>query len=467
MVSAAKAAPEKIEDAWHPARLIPTTGIGGQDEQEQRATSSLLAVMQAVPDFGRALLRHLDAPAGRIRTFSEVRFKSVVDKKVSIPDGGIVVDRGKTEWRCLVEVKTGTADLRPEQVATYLDLARDNGIQAVLTISNQITSSPGEPPFAVDPRKLKKVALRHLSWWHIMTDAIEQHRHRGVTDPDQAWILGELIAYLDNERSGASGFTDMGDKWVAVRDGARALTLRAKDPAAREVAQRWVEFVQWLALGLRQDLGRDVTAGWARNQTPSDRLGALVEELEASGRLQASVRVPGAINAVDISVDLRTRLVTTSVNVAAPRDGRAKTRITWLLRQLRDAPARVRVDASFPMVKETTSAMLTDAVKDPEMLLWSRDPKREPRSFTVALSREMGIKRGKGQGSFVAESKQQVVDFYRLVVQSLKPWTAGAPKLPAPQADPEMVASPTPPEYTGSARDPGEGIDPEHARRSE
>ena len=67
--------PEKIEDAWHTARLIPTTGIGGQDEQEQRATSSLLAVMHAVPEFGRALLKHLDAPAGRIRTFSEVRFK--------------------------------------------------------------------------------------------------------------------------------------------------------------------------------------------------------------------------------------------------------------------------------------------------------------------------------------------------------------------------------------------------------
>ena len=44
------------EDGWRPSRLIPTTGIGGQDEQEQRATSSLLAVMSSVPQFGRALL---------------------------------------------------------------------------------------------------------------------------------------------------------------------------------------------------------------------------------------------------------------------------------------------------------------------------------------------------------------------------------------------------------------------------
>ena len=457
----AKAAPEKIEDGWHAARLIPTTGIGGQDEQEQRATSSLLAVMQAVPEFSRALLKYLDAPAGRIRTFSEVRFKNAIDKKVSIPDGGIVVDRGKTEWRCLVEVKTGHADLRPEQVAGYLDIARDNGIQAVLTISNQITSSPSEPPFPVDSKKTKKVVLRHLSWWHIMTEAIDQLRHRGISDPDQAWILGELIAYLDNERSGASGFTDMGDKWVSVRDGARALTLRSNDPAAGEVAHRFVEFTQWLALGLRQDLGRDVSVIWPKNETPAARQASLVEKMVETGRLNASVKVPGAINPVDICVDLRTRLVDTSVQVAAPRDGRAKTRITWLLRQLRDAPPRVRIDASFPMVKESTSAMLTVAAKSPEALQWSKDPKREPRSFTVALSREMGIKRGKGPGSFVAESKVQVVDFYRLVVQSLKPWSAGAPKLPLPVVEGDELASPRPPDYTADTRDPGEGRDPE------
>ena len=74
----------KPEESWHQARLIPTTGIGGQEEQEQRATSSLLAVMRAVPQFGRALLVHLDAPAGRIDTFTEVRFLDA-DEKPSSP----------------------------------------------------------------------------------------------------------------------------------------------------------------------------------------------------------------------------------------------------------------------------------------------------------------------------------------------------------------------------------------------
>jgi hypothetical protein len=74
----------KPEDDWRRARLIPTTGIGGQDEQEQRATSSLLAVMSAVPQFGRAILDHLGAPGGRLSTYTEIRFVDA-DTNVSIP----------------------------------------------------------------------------------------------------------------------------------------------------------------------------------------------------------------------------------------------------------------------------------------------------------------------------------------------------------------------------------------------
>jgi hypothetical protein len=85
-------------DTWHPARLIPTAGIRGQEEQERRATSCLLAVMYAVPDFGRALLSEVGAPKGHVTTFTEVQLKDP-DGKLSIPDGVAVVERGKTTWR--------------------------------------------------------------------------------------------------------------------------------------------------------------------------------------------------------------------------------------------------------------------------------------------------------------------------------------------------------------------------------
>ncbi len=188
---------------WLHARLIPTYGIRSQEEQEKRATSCLLAVMHGVPEFGHALLAELGAPKSPgIDTFAEVRFKNA-EGKTTIPDGAIVCERGGKRWTCLVEVKTGSAMLKDEQVGGYLDIARDQGFDGVLTISNQITHSASESPVCVDGRKLRRAKLWHFSWWRVLTEAVVQSRYRGVSDPDQAWVLRELIHYLSSEGSGS------------------------------------------------------------------------------------------------------------------------------------------------------------------------------------------------------------------------------------------------------------------------
>lgn len=449
--------PEDLfEDGWHPARLIPAVGIRGQDEQEKRATSSLLAVIRAVPEFGHALVGPLGAPKGRIATYAEVQLKDTTGK-THIPDGAVVVERGKTTWRCLVEVKTGNAELKPEQVNRYLDWARENRLDAVLTISNQITASPTDSPVPVDGRKLRNTRLYHLSWWRILTEAIVQHRHRGVSDPDQAWLLGELIAYLDDERSGASGFQDMGEAWIKVRNGAGDATLRASNPEVRDVAERWDQFVEYLCLGLGQDLGRDVRAVRPRKHTTAARLDANANALAERGLLEAAIRVPNAVGPLVVEADLRTRKVVTSVTVDAPGDGRPATRVNWLLRQLKEAPDGLVVEVNFANTKATAAALLSAAKEDPQTLLLRNDPKRPPRAFRLALSRPMGTKRGKGERSFVLETRKQAIGFYRDLVQNLRPWRAAPPKLPnEPDEAPETPTSEPPAFSATDAREPSE-----------
>jgi hypothetical protein len=427
-------------DGWHRARLIPAAGIKNVQEQETRATSALLSVMMAVPEFARAILRHLDAPAGRVTTFTEVSLPAARSggkgNKVR-PDGAIVVERGKTWWGCFVEVKTGPHQHTEDQVSAYLDLARENGLQAVLTISNEISAAPGESPLAIDKRRLGKLGLRHLSWWRVLTEAVVQHEHRGVSDPDQAWILGELIAYLEDSRSGAGSFDDLGPHWVAVRDGARQGTLRMGEEAAAVVA-RWEDFIRYVSLGLCQELGREVEPLYPRRLDPHSRRAEAARALVDTGCLRATVRIPDAVAPVDIEADLRARQLVTSVMIAAPKEGRATTRLNWLLRQLRDAPAGTRLEVTFPNARDTTSAMVEEALEDHQRLLYPGDPRREPRAFRVALAREMGRKRGSGDDSFVRETSRQVVGFYGELVQGLRRWTASAPKL-KPQEDGEAV----------------------------
>jgi hypothetical protein len=418
-------------DSWRHARLIPTFGVRSQLEQEKRATSCLLAVMHGVPEFGYALLKELGAPkAPVIETYAEVRFKDGAGKTV-IPDGAIVCRRGNKSWTCLVEVKTGASRLRDDQVASYLDVARASGFDGVLTISTQITTDSSESPVSIDRRKLRGLNLWHFSWWKVLTEAVVQQRYHGISDPDQEWVLRELIHYLSSEASGAVGFEDMGENWVSVRKAAREGTLRAGDAPARDVAERWEQFTNYLSLSLAQELGAKVTVLRPRTQTTPARLDELVKSLVDTGELFSSLRIPDAAGPLEIRANLKTRQTSTSVTVDAPREGRAKARFNWLLRQFRDAADDLRVEAAFPNARSTTVGRLGDLRDDPAALYHATDPKREPRAFVVTLTKPMGQKRGRDEGSFVRDTAAQTVGFYRDIVQNLKVWQAPAPKLRA------------------------------------
>ena len=225
------------EETWQAARLIPISGLGGQEEKERRAASAMLAVLGAVKEFSRAVLGGLGAPAGTASTFCEVPFKLADGRKVRV-DGVISVTRGKREWTLLVEVKTSTAELGQQQVEAYLDVVREQEFDGLLTISNQIVGIAGHHPVRVDMRRFSRVPLFHLSWTRILAQAHMVKEHQGVSDPDQAWILGELIRYLEYEGSGALAFDDMGQHWVAVRSAAREETLRLSDEGVEDIAAR-------------------------------------------------------------------------------------------------------------------------------------------------------------------------------------------------------------------------------------
>jgi hypothetical protein len=447
-------------EGWRHARLIPTYGTRTQKEQEKRATSCLLAVIYGVPEFGHALLTELGAPKSPvIETFAEVRFKDAAGKTV-IPDGAIVCRRAGKTWTCLVEVKTGSARLNDDQVVSYLEIARRNGFDGVLTISTQITATSAESPVSVDGRKLRSKGLWHFSWWRVLTEAVVQQRYRGISDPDREWVLRELIHYLESDASGAIGFEDMGEKWVTVRKTAHDGTLRPGDAAARDVAERWEQFTNYLALSLTQELGATVTSQHPRSQTTAIRLEEIVKTLASSGEMHSTLRIPDAIGPLEIRADLRSRQTVTSVAIDAPREGALKARFTWLMRQLKDAPDDLRVEAAFPNAKVTTAASLGEVREDPKALYYPPDVKREPRSFVLARSRPMGQKRGRAEGSFVRDTSAQAVEFYRDLVQNLKPWQAPAPKLRTEpeSSDGATSESPSVPAWVGE-ESPSPGTD--------
>ncbi len=445
------------EETWHAARLIPTSGISGPEEQERRATSALLAVLAAVKEFGRALTTGFGAPGGTIETFIEVPFELGDDRVY--PDGLIRVRRGSRTWVCLVEVKTGSNLLDRVQLEKYLDVAREQDFNALLTISNQIAPAATTHPTAVDKRKLKRVTMHHLSWTQVLTEAVMQKVHRGVADPDQAWILGELIRYLEHPRSGALEFEDMGPSWVPVREAIAAGTLRASDKNAADVASRWDQLIRFSCLRLGRQLGIEVQPALPRKQAadPSIRAQTLVAGLVETGALAGALRIPNAIGPVMLLADLRAARLSISVDIEAPRQGRPQTRINWLLRQLKEAPDALRIDCFTAHARgASTSELLRDARADPLLLV--ADPRRDVRSFRLTLSGPMGSKRGQGRGSFLGSVLDLLDSFYESTVQTVKPWTAAPPKLR--QDQPDSAAESVPPQLLSTSLSSQDGADP-------
>jgi hypothetical protein len=414
--------------AWSAARLIPTAGKQSSHEAEVRASSALLAILGAVPTFSRGLLRPVGAPGGKnIETFTEVILKTASGDTLR-PDGVILATYGSRSWGCLVEVKTGRAELTARQVEGYVRLARKYGFDAVLTISNQLRAREDELPYNLSRKVQGKIAVHHLSWWRIFTEAVRCQGEQRIDDPDQAWLLGELIRYLDDERSGCAALEGMGSSWVKVRDGIRAQSLRRKDdPGLIEVVERWEELAEYACLLLSQELGSDVTQR-LKPDADARRRRAAQMALD-DGKLRAEIRIKDAAGPMVLEADLRSGQARVATRIDAPATGQARGRIGWMLRQLKEAPGGLRIEVSYERIQRTHATTLAKAVEDPELLRFPEDRLRPPRQFKLSVVQQMGRGGGRGKSMFVDKTIALVMKFYGETLQGIRAWQASPPRL--------------------------------------
>lgn len=435
-----------MADGFQIARLIPVSGIANSTEAEMRATSALLSVLTVVRDLSVALLTPLGASAARkavVETFIETKFK-LTDGSIVRPDGLIKVSYGASTWTAIVEVKTGNNELQADQINSYLALARQQDIDAVLTISNEIGVGVRHPCEGVRIRANSTVRLAHVSWTEILAHSVRAKVHRGVNDPEQAWILSELIRYLEHPASGAMAFVDMGSNWPTVRDAVRTGTARKTSAELHDVVHRWDQLIRFVALRLGSRTGVDVQAVVPRSHSdPKIRFAHLTESLTASGTVDATIRVPGSAGDIRVIADIRARQVAASADVNAPADRGNRARVTWLLRQLSaDTPTAVTIEAWPRLAREPLCATVAQAKENRDLLLDSE--RRDILRFRLVQHCEMGMQRKDGGRSpgFIQSVTTLVDRFYETVLQQIAPWTERPPKARPATRTVDLVESP-------------------------
>ncbi|MCI3269921.1 TerD family protein [Streptomyces cylindrosporus] len=406
-------------ESWRESRLFPVSVLKSDRDREMRATSVLLSVMAQVPEFGRRLTAAFGAPAGRMETFTEVSLPHGDTPRR--PDGVVRVERAGKLWTALVETKTNGNALKPDQVQAYMDIAARRGYEAVITLSNDVALE-GSPlvDVKIDGRRKHKVALRHLSWAEVAHQAQMLIRHEGVGNAAHAWLLQELLHYLQHENSGCHGFQNMGSAWVPVRNGIDDETLCQGDPRALEVVESWERLIRQVCLGLGGELGQKVlpVQRAKRGTDPGARRALLADQLCTDGRLRAELRVEGAPGLLGVTADLRTGKLRTSVEIPAPEQGYPLTWAKRLVRRLEDAPADLHIETLVEGEPGGPRGTLERLRPEPADMLPKNTATRIT-GFRLSLLKSMGSGRGNAESGFIRSVDDAVNRFYTTVVVQL------------------------------------------------
>ncbi|MET9336117.1 TerD family protein [Streptomyces cellulosae] len=406
-------------DSWKTARLFPVSVLKSDRDREMRATSVLLSVMAQVPEFSRRLTAAFGAPAGRLETFTEVSLPHGDSPRR--PDGVIRVERAGKLWTALVETKTNGNVLKAEQVQAYMDIAARRGYEAVITLTNDVALE-GSPlvDVKIDRRRKHKVALWHLSWAEVAHQAQMLIRHEGVGNAAHAWLLQELLHYLQHENSGCQGFQNMGPSWVPVRNGIDDETLCQGDARALEVVENWERLIRQVCLRLGGELGQKVlpVQRARRGTDPKERRDRLADQLCLEGRLQAELRIDGTPGVLIVSADLRTGKLRTAIDVPAPEQGYPLSWTKRLVRRLEQAPADLHVETLVDGAGPGPRGTLERLRPEPADLL-PKDSATRITGFRLSLIKGMGSGRGNAETGFIRSVDDAVHRFYTTVVVHL------------------------------------------------
>lgn len=433
------------------ARLIP---VAADSSKEVRATSVFLAAMMAVPSFADRMMATIGQKVGKrteVSCFTEVVFKQLTEGKHLRPDGfiSLVTGHGRT-WSALVESKIGNAELDGEQVRQYACAAKEQGIDAIVTISNQFVALPSHSPIAVGKVLSRTVVLFHWSWMFIVTEAMLLIGDDEFGNAEQKFILSELVSYLSHDSTGVRRFDRMNKEW---KDVVLAVNARsALNKAAPEVISTigaWHQELRDVSLLMTRKLRRPVRQKLTRLHTfdPAARVATDTERLAKDHVLECSLDIPDAADSLHVQADLVRRCIIVSMTLSAPDSKRASSRVNWLIKQLSKAdPTDIHIEAQMPgraPAVRLTLAQLRAESTDIDAVFAAG----LPTSFRVMMVRDIAG-RFSGNRTFIEELERAVPEYYEGVGQHLQDFR---PKPPQFKTDDEQP--PAPPDTSPGLKD--------------
>ena len=408
--------------SYQKSRLIPNLSASNK---EMLCSSVLLAAFEIIPGFANELLSEIGVKLGtrsKISCATEVVFSGSEGDR---PDGLILVENGKKVWSAIVEIKIQRSELTREQIEAYLDIARMNSVDAVITISNQFVLRPSHHPIKVPKTKLKKVDLYHFSWPAILSKSVLASAAKKVEDPEQARILGEVTHFIESvalcDLRMLSGWRDLCE---LVRQESR---ISKSSDEVLQATLSWQQLLRHCALAMSDKLKDSVSIYLtrARQLDPHENQKADCDQLVSENKLSAFFEVPNGASKIEMTADFRTKSLSFRMKLKAPDSrniAKAQTAMNWLTRQLKDRPEseNLRVRAYWPRRTLTTDQPFISVVENPASLI-PEASKEIPTYLEIQSDIDLGAN-FKSVAKVAGLVEDALIDFYILHGQHLRAW---------------------------------------------
>ena len=426
------------------ARLFP---VVADTSRENRLTSIFLALLPQIPALAETLLETVGVRVTKrtkIETWTEVVPTGAenLDKR---PDGLIVVHTAKGTWTALVEAKTKNNLLKEEQITKYVEAAKNAGIDAVITISNQFVTSSDISPVHIPKLLLRKVGLYHWPWMSVQTRCELLMYQKQVEDTEQSFLLREFLRLLNHKDTGIETFTSMNKGWrdVVVAVGNQC-KLKKTSPDVEESVQAWLQEERDMCLLLSRHVGHQCNISMERRHKadPVARLKDTVHKLVEDQKLCCAFEIPDCAAELEITADLTRRTITYGMRLKAPLDRKStKARVNWVLKMLPEEHPKLYVRAHWPGRAVHTQEPIALLRQNP-IALQTDNPETVPHSFEILMIDDLAGDFS-GTRKFLERLEQGVLAFYDLVGQNLRVWQATPPKpVRASLPDTEELAQP-------------------------